>query len=201
MLSGNPNMIHSSKLLCFLILKCVSFFPVCLESPKLMKKMLQIITFVIKVPYTTIFDFHVFQRFIAWYNPMYNSILKTLQLSVSAYLKGNFKNSSPYRHFGMIETCIYCAPLLILLGVCFSVYLLYANRNLYMLFWLLMCILFPFTFNLMSSLCIGAILLKLLSLHNHCFGIHLCIIVVCRCYIYMVFLFQFVMHQRFTFFI
>ncbi len=148
--------------------------------------MLQIITFVTKITYTTIFDFLVIQPFIVWYNPMYNSVLKTLQLSVSAYLKGNFKNSIPYRHFGIIEICIQCilcTTFFILVGVCFCLSIICQQKSFYVI--LVIDVYFSFTFNLMSSLCIGAILLQCLSLHNHCFGIHLCISVVCRNHLFI----------------
>ncbi len=52
---------------------------------------------------------------------MYNTKLKTLQLGVSAYLKGKFKHSSPFIH-SMIKTSIYCTPRVILVGVFLFIY-------------------------------------------------------------------------------
>ncbi len=115
---------------------------------------------------------------------MYNSVLKTLLLSVSAYLKGNFKSSIPYRHFSIIETYIYCALLFFYNGWCIFLFIYYMPIEIFTCYFGYWCVFFIY-FQINVCLWIGFILLQFWSLHNHCFGIHLCICVVCR---YVVFI-------------
>ncbi len=112
---------------------------------------------------------------------MYNSILQICSL-VSQHIGKAMLNilvhivtSTSLKPVYIVHHCLY-------IGWCFFyLSIIYQLKSLHVI--LVNNMYFLFTFNLMSRLCIGAILLQFLSLHNHCFGIHLC-------GIYMVFLFS-----------